>query len=89
MAVLEAILSGRQPREKLKGLHENPMSNNFRKTAVLKKIYINRKLKLHSRRSKELQRILAVLKFLQSLALDFPYICLQKLLQTQEMYRKF
>ena len=35
--VLEAILTSIQPREKLQCLNENLMSNNFRKTAVLKK----------------------------------------------------
>ena len=34
---LEAILTGSLPGEKLKCLYENLMSNNFRKTAVLKK----------------------------------------------------
>ena len=37
LTVLEAILTGSQPREKLKCLYENLISNNFRKTAVLKK----------------------------------------------------
>ena len=38
VTVLEAILTRRpQPREKLQCLYENLMSNNFRKTAVLKK----------------------------------------------------
>ena len=37
VTVLEAILTSRQPREKLLYLYENLMSNNFRKTAVLKK----------------------------------------------------
>ena len=32
------VLRSRQPREKLQRLYENQMSNNFRKTAVLKKI---------------------------------------------------
>ena len=36
--VFDAILTSRQPREKLQCLYENLMSNNFRKTAVLKKI---------------------------------------------------
>ena len=35
---LDAILTSRQTREKLQCLYENPMSNNFRKTAVLEKI---------------------------------------------------
>ena len=48
VTVLEAILKSRQPREKLQCLYENLMSNNFRQTAVLKKI-INCKLKLHSK----------------------------------------
>ena len=34
LTVLEVILKGSQPREKLKCLYENLMSNNFRKTAV-------------------------------------------------------
>ena len=40
VTVLEAILTSRQPREKLRCLYENLMSSNFRKTAVLKKILI-------------------------------------------------
>ena len=40
VTVLEAILARRQAREKLQCLYEILMSNNFRKTAVLKKIYI-------------------------------------------------
>ena len=48
VTVLEAILTGRQPREKLQCLYENLMSNNFRKTAVLKK-NMNCKWKLHSK----------------------------------------
>ena len=47
-AVFDAILTSRQTREKLQCLYENLMSNNFRKTAVLKKKYMNFKLKLHS-----------------------------------------
>ena len=39
VTVLEAILMSRQMCEKLQCLYENLMSNNFRKTAVLKKIY--------------------------------------------------
>ena len=35
--VLEAILTSRQQRDKLQCLNENLMSNNFRKTPVLKK----------------------------------------------------
>ena len=38
--VFDAILTSRQTREKLQCLYENLMSNNFRKTAVLKKISI-------------------------------------------------
>ena len=33
------ILTSRQTREKLQWLYENLMSNNFRRTAVLKKIW--------------------------------------------------
>ena len=36
--VFDAILTSRQTREKLQCLYENLMSNNFRKTALLKKI---------------------------------------------------
>ena len=37
---VDAILTSRQTCEKLQCLYENLMSNNFRKTAVLKKISI-------------------------------------------------
>ena len=47
VTVFEAILTSRQTREKLQYLYENQMSNNFRRTAVLKKNMIC-KLKLHS-----------------------------------------
>ena len=40
VTVFDAILTSRQTREKLQCLYENLMSNNFRKTAVLKKISI-------------------------------------------------
>ena len=36
--VFDAILKSRQTCEKLQCLYENPVSNNFRKTAVLGKI---------------------------------------------------
>ena len=38
--LVDAILTSRQTREKLQCLYENLMSNNFRRTAVLKKISI-------------------------------------------------
>ena len=38
VTVFDAILTSRQTREKLQCLNENLMSNNFRRTAVLKKI---------------------------------------------------
>ena len=38
VVVLEAILTSRQPCEKLQCLYENLMLNNFRKMAVLRKI---------------------------------------------------
>ena len=60
ITVLEAILTRRQPHEKLQCLYENLMLNNFCKTAP----------NCWGSNS-------AVLKFLQTLALDFPYICLQ------------
>ena len=55
------------------------MSNNFRKTTVVKKKKKkNCKLKLHSKGFyQQILAAVAVLKFLQTLALDFPYICLQ------------
>ena len=37
ITVFDAILTGRQAGVKLQCLYENPMSNNFRKTSVLKK----------------------------------------------------
>ena len=40
VTVFDAILRSRQMREKLQCLYENLMSNNFCKTAVLKKISI-------------------------------------------------
>ena len=40
ITVLEAILTSQQPHEKLLRLYDNLMSNNFCKTAVLKKIWI-------------------------------------------------
>ena len=47
VTVFDAILTRRQTSEKLERLYENLMSNNFRRTAVLKK-NINCKLKFHS-----------------------------------------
>ena len=38
VTVFDAILTSRQTCEKLQCLYENPMLNNFRITAVLKKI---------------------------------------------------
>ena len=40
VTVFDAILTSRQTREKLQSLYENLMPNNFRRTAVLKKIWI-------------------------------------------------
>ena len=40
VTVFDAILTSRQKCEKLQCLYENPMSNNFNKTAVLKKTSI-------------------------------------------------
>ena len=48
VTVFDAILTSRQTREKLQCLDENLVSNNFRKTAVLKK-NINCKIKLQSK----------------------------------------
>ena len=40
VTVFDAILTSRQTREKLQCLYENLMSDNFRKTAFLKKISV-------------------------------------------------
>ena len=48
VTVFDAILTSRQTCKKLQCLFENLMSNNFHKTAVLKK-KINCKLKLQSK----------------------------------------
>ena len=37
VTVFEAILTSRQPREKLQCLYENLLSNNFRKTPIMEK----------------------------------------------------
>ena len=50
--VFNAILTSRQTLEKLQCLYENLMSNNFCRTAVLKK-NMNCKLKLHPKDSTE------------------------------------
>ena len=47
VTVFDAVLTNREMREKLQCLYENLMSNNFRRTGVLKE-NINCKLKLHS-----------------------------------------
>ena len=47
VTVFDAILTSRKTRDKLQLLYENLMSNNFHRTAVLKKNMIC-KLKLHS-----------------------------------------
>ena len=39
VTVFEAILTSRQTHEKLQCFYENLISNNFRRTAVLKKIW--------------------------------------------------
>ena len=48
VTVFDTIMTSRQTREKLQCLYENLKSNNFRKTAVLKK-NINCKLQLQSK----------------------------------------
>ena len=53
---------------------------------------MNCKLKLHSKGFyQHILGAVTVLKFLQKLAIDFPYICLQFLLGKfyRQMYRKF
>ena len=74
------------------------MSNNFRKTAVPKK-NMNYKLKLQSKGVYyQFWGAVTVLNFFQTLALGFPYICLQffpgnvsgqKDIFYRKMYRKF
>ena len=67
------------------------MSNNFRKSAVLEK-NMNCKLKLHIKGFyQHILGAVTVLKFLQKLALDFPYICLQFFPGNfyRQMYSKF
>ena len=77
ITVFDAILTSRQPCEKLQCLYENLMSNNFRKTAILEK-NMNCKIKLHSKGFYyQILGVVTVLKFLQTLASDFPHICLQ------------
>ena len=64
--------------EKLQYLYENLMSNNFFKTAVLKKNMNICKLKLHNKGFyQQIFWAVTALKFQQTLALDFPHICLQ------------
>ena len=59
----------------LQCLYENLMSNNFRRTAVLKKIWVvNGSYKTQDCTKKIWGRTCA--SFLQRLGLDFPYICL-------------
>ena len=76
VTVFDAILTSRQTCEKLvisvSALYENLMSNNSRKTAVLKK---NMK---GTKQRTVLKHFWGVplLKFLRRLALDFPYVCL-------------
>ena len=53
---------------------------------------MNCKLKLHSKGFyQQILGVVTVLKFLQKLALDFPFTCLQFLLENfyRQMYRKF
>ena len=58
------------------------MSNNSVKRLFWKKINMNCKLKLHSKGFyQQILGVITVLKFLQKLALDFPFICLQFLLE--------
>ena len=61
----------------VKCLHENLMSKTFRKTAVLNKN--NCKLKSYTAKDSTNNFLGAthVIKFLQTLTLDFPHICLQ------------
>ena len=71
----DAILTSRQPRGKLPCLYDNLMSKNFRKKTILnKKTDMNCKLKLHSKKFYyQTLGAVTVLKFLKTVALDFPY----------------
>ena len=66
------------------------MSSNFRKTAVLEKYELQTKA-TQQRIYQQILGAATVLKFLQKLALDFPYICLQFFPGNfyRQMYRKF
>ena len=76
VTVFDAILTSRQTCEKLQCLYENLLSNDFRKTAVLKK-NMSCKLKLQNKGLwLKIFWGVPVLKFVQRLALDFSYICL-------------
>ena len=92
ITVFDSILMSRPTHEKLQCLYGNLMSNNFRKTAVMKKSVMNCKLKLHSKGFYyKIWGAITLLKFLQTLVLDFTYICLQFFLGKfhRQMYRKF
>ena len=92
VTLFDAILTSRQTREKLQCLYENPMSNNFRKTAECPRKNMNCKLKLHNKGFYQpIWGAATVIKFLQKLALDFPYICLQFFPGNfyRQMYGKF
>ena len=75
VTVFDAILTSRQTCEKIQCLYENLMSKNLRKTAVLKKYQLLTKATKQRIVVKKFGGV-PVLKFLQRLALDFPYICL-------------
>ena len=75
VTVFDAILTSSKACEKLQCLYTNLMSNNFRKTAAVKKISMSTKA---TKQRIALENFGGVpeLKFFQRLALDFPYICL-------------
>ena len=75
VTIFDAILTSRETCEKLQCLYENLMSNDFLKRLFWKKY------DLYTKATKQrivLKNFLGVpvLKLLQRLALDFPYICL-------------
>ena len=77
---LEAILTGRQPHEKLQCLYGNLMLNNFRKTAVLKKKLGIVNLSFAAKDCTAVETNFqghTCAQFLWSFALDFSYISLQ------------
>ena len=74
--VFDAILTSRQTREKLQSLYENLMSNNFRKVAVLKKIWIANSSYTPKESTEKKLRALRALKDLEPLLkIFYTFLC--------------